>query len=56
MPYLPDGIEEVWVFTGRDSLQNLAMYTKHGYEHQHDKTAGDLTYAYLRKLLGDGAA
>ncbi|WP_448630150.1 GNAT family N-acetyltransferase [Cellulomonas soli] len=56
VPYLPDGIEEVWVFTGRDSLQNLAMYTKHGYEHQHDKTAGDLTYAYLRKLLGDGAA
>lgn len=56
VPYLPEGIEEVWVFTGRDSLQNLAMYAKHGYEHQHDQTAGDLTYAYLRKLLGDGAA
>lgn len=54
LPYLPDGIEEVWVFTGRDSVQNIALYNKAGYEHQHDRTAGDLTYAYLRKLLGDG--
>jgi len=53
LPYLPDGIEEVWVFTGRDSLQNLALYEKHGYEYEHDRTAGDLTYAYLRKILGD---
>lgn len=53
LPYLPDGIEEVWVFTGRDSLQNLALYEKHGYEYEHDRTAGDLTYAYLRKMLGD---
>ncbi len=52
LPYLPDGIEEVWVFTGRDSVQNLALYEKHGYEHQHDQTAGDLTYAFLRKTLG----
>ncbi|QCB93014.1 GNAT family N-acetyltransferase [Cellulomonas shaoxiangyii] len=54
LPYLPDGIEEVWVFTGRDSVQNIALYAKAGYEHQHDQTAGDLTYAYLRKLLGEG--
>ncbi|SFJ82934.1 GNAT family N-acetyltransferase [Cellulomonas sp. KH9] len=54
LPILPDGIEEVWVFTGRDSLQNIALYNKAGYEHQHDQTAGDLTYAYLRKLLGEG--
>ncbi|MBO9554284.1 GNAT family N-acetyltransferase [Cellulomonas sp.] len=53
LPYLPDGIEEVWVFTGRDSLQNLALYEKHGYEFEHDRTAGDLTYSYLRKMLGD---
>jgi len=53
LPYLPDGIEEVWVFTGRDSLQNLALYEKHGYEFEHDRTAGDLTYSYLRKILGD---
>lgn len=44
---------EVWVFTGQDSLQNLAMYAKHGYEHQYDQAAGELTYAYLRKILGD---
>jgi GNAT superfamily N-acetyltransferase len=56
LPYLPDGIEEVWVFTGRDSLQNLALYEKHGYEYEHDRTAGDLTYAYLRKMLGEDKA
>lgn len=56
LPVLPDGIQEVWVFTGRDSLQNIALYNKAGYEHQHDQTAGDLTYAYLRKLLGEGEA
>jgi hypothetical protein len=35
-------------------VQNLAMYAKQGYEHQYDRTAGDLTYAYLRRILGDG--
>jgi predicted GNAT family N-acyltransferase len=55
LPLLPDDISEVWVFTGRDSVQNLALYAKHGYEHQHDQTAGDLTYAYLRKILGHDA-
>ena len=51
--HLPEGTQEVWIFTSRDSLQNIAMYQKRGYEYQHDRTAGDLTYAYLRKLLGD---
>lgn len=51
--HLPANTSEVWVFTGQDSVQNLAMYTKHGYEHQFDQAAGDLTYAYLRKILGD---
>lgn len=54
LPYLPDDTQEIWVFTGQDSVHNIAMYEKHGYEHQYDKTAGDLTYAYLRKILGDG--
>jgi len=54
LPHLPEGTEEVWVFTGQDSVQNLAMYAKQGYEHQYDRTAGDLTYAYLRRILGDG--
>jgi len=53
LPLLPEDTAEVWVFTGQDSVQNLAMYAKHGYEHQYDKTAGDLTYAYLRRILGD---
>lgn len=52
-PHLRPDTSEVWVFTGRDSVQNLAMYSKHGYEHEHDETAGNLTYAYLRKILGD---
>ena len=51
--HLPEGTDEVWIFTSRDSLHNIAMYTKRGYEYQHDQTAGDLTYAYLRKLLGE---
>jgi len=55
VPFLPEDISELWVFTGRDSLQNLALYEKHGYEHQHDQTAGDLTYAYLRKILGEAS-
>lgn len=54
--HLPEGTQEVWIFTSRDSLQNIAMYQKRGYEYQNDQTAGDLTYAYLRKLLGDDAA
>jgi ribosomal protein S18 acetylase RimI-like enzyme len=56
LPLLPEDINEVWVFTGRDSVQNLALYERHGYTHQHDQTAGDLTFAYLRKILGDGEA
>ena len=54
VPYLPEDTQEVWVFTGQDSVQNLEMYAKQGYEHQYDRTAGDLTYAYLRRILGDG--
>ena len=55
LPHLPEDTSEVWVFTGRDSVQNLALYEKHGYEHEHDRTVGDLTYAYLRKILGESA-
>ncbi|MEV0891739.1 GNAT family N-acetyltransferase [Promicromonospora sp. NPDC050262] len=52
LPYLPEQTTEIWVFTGKDSKQNLALYTKHGYEEQYDKSAGDLTYTYLRRVLG----
>ncbi|MEE6273718.1 GNAT family N-acetyltransferase [Georgenia wangjunii] len=51
--YLPEQTKEVWVFTGQDSKQNLSMYAKHGYEHQYDQHTGDLTYAYLRRILGE---
>lgn len=56
LPYLPEQTKEIWVFTGKDSKQNLAMYTKHGYEEQYDKAAGDLTYTYLRRILGEAEA
>lgn len=52
-PYLRPETSEVWVFTGKDSVQNITMYTKHGYQHEYDETAGDLTYAYLRRILGE---
>ncbi len=56
LPYLPEQTKEIWVFTGKDSKQNLAMYTKHGYEEQYDKAAGDLKYTYLRRVLGAAGA
>jgi ribosomal protein S18 acetylase RimI-like enzyme len=54
LKYLPETTKEVWVFTGQDSKQNIALYNKAGYEHEYDQTAGDLTYAYLRKVLEAG--
>ncbi|WP_265520750.1 GNAT family N-acetyltransferase [Oerskovia flava] len=53
LPYLPEQTKEIWVFTGKDSKQNLELYTRHGYEEQFDKAAGDLTYTYLRRILGE---
>ncbi|MEE6280675.1 GNAT family N-acetyltransferase [Georgenia sunbinii] len=53
LQYLPEQTKEVWVFTGQDSKQNLSLYAKQGYEHQYDQHTGDLTYAYLRRILGE---
>lgn len=53
--HLPDSTKEVWVFTGQNSKHNIALYNKAGYEHQFDQVAGDLTYAYLKKVLEAGA-
>ena len=39
----------------QNSKHNIALYNKAGYEHQFDQVAGDLTYAYLRKVLEAGA-
>jgi len=54
LTYLPEQTQEVWVFTGQDSKQNLSMYAKQGFEHAFDQHTGDLTYAYLKKILGEG--
>jgi GNAT superfamily N-acetyltransferase len=51
--YLPEDTHEVWVFTGQDQKQNLSVLARHGSEHQFAQHAGDLTYAYLRKILGE---
>lgn len=51
-PYLPPETSEVWVFTARDSVHNLAD----AYEGEPDEALGDLTYAYLRRILGESAA
>ncbi len=53
--YLPEDTSEVWVFTGKNSKHNIEMYNKAGYEHQYNDVSGDLTYAYLRKILESGA-
>jgi len=53
--HLPDSTKEVWVFTGQNSKHNISLYNKVGYEHQFDQVSGDLTYAYLRKILEAGA-
>src|SRR5690606_23130198 len=52
---LPEGTEEIWVFTAQDSVHNIEMYSKQGYSHEFDQRTGDLTYAYLRKILGETA-
>jgi len=52
--HLPENTKEVWVFTGQNSKHNIALYNKAGYEHQFDQVAGDLTYAYLKKVLEAG--
>jgi hypothetical protein len=54
LKYLPDTTKEVWVFTGQNSKHNIALYNKAGYDHQFDRVFGDLTYAYLRKVLEAG--
>jgi ribosomal protein S18 acetylase RimI-like enzyme len=51
--YLPEGIKEVWVSTGRDTVQNIAAHPQEEYEHEHDRMIGDLTYSYLRRMLGE---
>jgi len=55
LAYLPETAKEVWVFTGQNSKHNIALYNKAGYEHQFDQVSGDLTYAYLRKIIESGA-
>jgi GNAT superfamily N-acetyltransferase len=53
-PFLPPEISEVWVFTAHDSVRNIAAAPE-GYEDEHDVALGNLTYAYLRRILGASA-
>lgn len=56
LQYLPEQTQEVWVFTGKDSKQNLSLYATQGFEHAYDQHTGELTYAYLKKILGGDEA
>ena len=53
LEYLPEATKEVWVFTGQDSKYNLSMVDEEGFKDAHDQSAGELTYAYMRRILGD---
>jgi GNAT superfamily N-acetyltransferase len=51
LPFLPAEVTEIWVFTGKDSAENLSMYEKSGFTPHHEEPAGALTYTYLRRML-----
>ena len=52
--HLPEDTTEIWVFTGKNSTHNLAMYNDASDELQFDDVAGDLTFAFFRKVLESG--
>lgn len=55
LPYLPDDVSEIWVFTARDQVQSFASVADASSEQQQDETAGRLTRAYLRRLIGEAS-
>ncbi|HZK05757.1 MAG TPA: GNAT family N-acetyltransferase [Actinomycetaceae bacterium] len=52
LEYLPEETSEVWVFTAEDSGMNVAVYERQEAE-QEPSGERDLTYEYLRRLLGE---
>lgn len=53
LEYLPDDISEVWVFTAQDKRASLDIPGMPGHDDEFDEYAGELTYSYLRRLLGE---
>lgn len=51
--YLPEETTEVWVFTAEDARSSVALYDKDDGDVAEMSGDGDLTYAYLRRLLGE---
>lgn len=50
LQYLPEETQEVWLYTGNGHATNLADAAWGG---EIDARTGDLTYSYLRRILGD---
>ena len=52
LEYLPEQTQEVWLFTGNGHPASL---TDAAVSNELDSHTGDLTYSYLRRILGDTA-
>lgn len=53
LEYLPEDISEVWVFTAQDKRASLDIPGMPGHDDDFDEYAGELTYSYLRRVLGE---
>lgn len=51
LEYLPEETTEVWVFTAEDARSSISLYDTEGAEALN--ADADLTYSYLRRLLGE---
>ena len=56
LPYLPQDVAEIWVFTSKNQHMDLSVYTNSGFEEQYDRASGELTYTYLRRVLNEAQA
>lgn len=54
LEHIPDEVCEVWVFTAQDKPASLDIPGMPGQDDDFDAFAGELTYSYLRRLLGEG--
>lgn len=53
LEYLPEDISEVWVFTAQDKRASLDIPGMPGHDDEFDNYAGELTFSYLRRILGE---
>ena len=53
LEYLPENISEVAVFTAQDQRASLDIPGLPGRDNDFDEYAGELTYSYLQRVLGE---